>query len=80
MPDTDNPLPCEERVAPYGQNPSLTRLAIESMVEGIKARDYVANGLPVPSHAELFRIAEERYRSSIAKGDDDHLGTAKQNL
>lgn len=79
MSDTDNPQTAEERTAPYGEDPSLRQMAIESIMEGIKARDYVKLGLTPPPDAELLRIAEERYQSSIAKGDDNHLGTAKQN-
>ncbi len=77
MPDNTQ-INSQEWTAPYGEDPSLRGLAIQSIIEGIKAKEYTDLGLTPPDDAELLRIAEERYKSSIEKGVDNHLGTAKQ--
>lgn len=74
MSKQDSPLSLNQ---PYGENHSLTEIAIVTMARSIGELEYRQKGLPVPESADLLRMAKERYESSIENGPDNHLGTAK---
>ncbi len=54
-------------------------ITIRGIADGIRIKEYEEKGLTPPDDAELLRIAEGRYHSSEENGNDNHLGTAKQN-
>lgn len=61
---------------PYGDNPSLTEMAIQATEEVIKA-DYRRRKKKMPQGKELRAMAEKHMASSIKDGCDDHVGTAE---
>jgi len=56
----------------------LRKITIQGIATGIRELEYEAKGLSAPDEAELLRMAEERYESSIKNGPDDHLGSGKK--
>ena len=64
---------------PYGNNPSLTEMAIQATEEVIKA-DYRRRKKKLPQGSVLRALAEKHMKSTIKDGCDDHVGTAAPRL
>lgn len=57
----------------YGEDPSLTNLAIEDIKATIKAK-YLRVKRPLPSPEQIATMARIAHTRSIRSGPTDHLG------
>jgi hypothetical protein len=57
----------------YGEDPSMTKLAIENIEATIKAK-YEKKERDLPSPERITRMAEIAHRRSLRKGNPKNLG------